>query len=200
MPDDAEDGRSAPPPASQGPRSAATTPVAEHDAAASCRLFLALWPTPAEKEALLHYQRRWSWPPTAAPVAAERLHLTLHFIGALPRSRLPELSTGLRVACDPFELVLDRAEIWPRGLVVLRATSPAAALQQLHGRLGEALQALGLSLEKRRFRPHVTLARRAAGSLPPLAGVELRWLVSGYTLVESLAGAAAGYVVRQRYD
>jgi predicted component of type VI protein secretion system len=86
-----------------------------------------------------------------------------------------------------------RALIWPRGLVVLRATSPAAALQQLHGRLGEALQALGLSLEKRRFRPHVTLARRAAGSHATPRRVELRWQVSSYTLVESLAGAAGGY-------
>lgn len=113
---------------------------------------------------------------------------------------MDEVGAGLQVAIEPFELVLDRAEIWPHGLVVLRATSPTAALQRLHGRLGEALQALGLNLERRRFRPHVTLARRATGSIPPLASVALRWQVSSYTLVESLAGAATGYLVRQRYD
>ncbi|WP_374690842.1 RNA 2',3'-cyclic phosphodiesterase [Accumulibacter sp.] len=174
-------------------------PAAER-AAAACRLFLALWPTPAERDELLHYQRRWSWPPGAAPIVAERLHLTLHFIGALPRQRLGEVSAGLQVASEPCEVVLDRAEVWPHGLVVLRATSPPAALQQLHGRLGEALQALGLKPEKRRFRPHVTLARRATGSIPPLTSVALRWQLSSYTLVESLAGAAGGYLVRQRYD
>ncbi len=133
-------------------------------------------------------------------IAGERLHLTLHFLGSLPRQRLPELSNGLRVAFEPFELVLDRAEIWPNGLVVLRAGSPAAALQALHGRLGDALRALGLIPEKRRFRPHVTLARRAAGSIPPIASAELRWQVASYTLVESLAGGAGGYLVQQRYD
>ncbi|HRD90784.1 MAG TPA: RNA 2',3'-cyclic phosphodiesterase [Accumulibacter sp.] len=199
MPDDAESERAAPLPTRQDRGPAVAAPAADHGAGA-CRLFLAIWPSPAAHAQLLDHQRRWSWPPGAAPVAAERLHLTLHFIGSLPRRRMDEVGAGLQVAIEPFELVLDRAEIWPHGLVVLRATSPTAALQRLHGRLGEALQALGLNPERRRFRPHVTLARRATGSIPPLASVALRWQVSSYTLVESLAGAATGYLVRRRYD
>ncbi len=195
MPDDEARRRTA----SRPRRPVAAAPVAEH-AAAACRLFLAVWPTVAARDELLQRQRQWSWSPAAAAIAGERLHLTLHFLGSLPRQRLAELSSGLQVAFEPFELVLDRAEIWPHGLVVLRAGSPAAALQDLHGSLGDALRSLGLIPERRRFRPHVTLARRAAGSIPPLAGAELRWQVNSYTLVESLAGSAGGYLVHQRYD
>ncbi|MCM8613505.1 RNA 2',3'-cyclic phosphodiesterase [Accumulibacter sp.] len=194
MPDDAAGGRTA----SRPQRPAAPAAAAEH-AAAGCRLFLAVWPAVAERDALLHRQQQWSWPPGAAAIAGERLHLTLHFLGSLPRQRLAELGNGLQVAFEPFELVLDRAEIWPNGLVVLRSGSPAAALQALHGRLGDALRSLGLIPERRRFRPHVTLARRAAGSIPPVAAAEVRWQVNSYALVESLASGAGGYLVHRRY-
>ncbi|EXI70676.1 MAG TPA: RNA 2',3'-cyclic phosphodiesterase [Candidatus Accumulibacter phosphatis] len=195
MPEDANDGMSGRQAARPG-----RLATADDAAATRCRLFLALWPTPAENQELLHYLRQWSWSPGTTPVAAERLHLTLHFIGSLPRQRLDELRSGLRVAVEPFELALNRAEAWPHGLVVLRAASPPAALQRLHDRLGEALQALRLAPERRRFRPHVTLARRATASIPPLAAADLRWQVGSYTLVESLAGGTGGYLVRQRYD
>lgn len=199
MPNESSDRRTPSPPFSRG-RLPATAAAVADDAVAPCRLFLAIWPTPAEQAEILHRQRQWSWPPGAAVIAGERLHLTVHFIGSLPRRRLDEVGAGLRVAVEPFELALNRAETWPHGLVVLRAASPPAALQRLHDRLGEALQALRLAPETRRFRPHVTLARRATASLPPLAAADLRWQVGSYTLVESLAGGTGGYLVRQRYD
>jgi len=199
MPDVRADRSTASRPASRDRSPATAAPVADDDAGQPCRLFLAIWPSPAESEELLRYQRRWSWPPGATPVAADRLHLTLHFIGSLPRQRLGELRSGLQVAVEPFELALNRAEAWPRGLVVLRAAAPDAALQRLHDRLGEALLALGLTPERRRFRPHVTLARRATASVPPIGAADLRWQVGSYALVESLAGTTGGYLIRQQY-
>ena len=53
------------------------------------RLFLALWPPPAVREAIAGWRGAWWWPPAARLVQDERLHLTLHFIGAVPASRLP---------------------------------------------------------------------------------------------------------------
>lgn len=164
-----------------------------------CRLFLALWPSADEQAQLLAYLRQWSWPAGSAPVRADRLHLTLHFIGSVERRRLAELRTGLRVPLNPFELGLTRPESWPRGLIVLRAAPLTEPLQQLHASLSEALHSLGLPPETRRFRPHVTLARRAAGAIPPLATPDLDWRIDSYALVESLPGAADGYRIRQHY-
>jgi RNA 2',3'-cyclic 3'-phosphodiesterase len=69
------------------------------------------------------------------------------------------------------------------------------ALGALHARLGAAMAALGLTVETRPFRPHVTLARRAAGALPPPPAAGLAWRADGYALVDS----SAGYRVLARY-
>ena len=45
-----------------------------------------------------------------------------------------------------------------------------------------------LPVEKRPFRPHVTLARHAAGAVPPSETAPLRWPVNGHALVQSAGG------------
>jgi 2'-5' RNA ligase len=64
------------------------------------RLFIALWPGPRTREALQARRDAWHWSPAARPVQSERLHLTLHFIGAVARSRLPEITVGLRLPTE----------------------------------------------------------------------------------------------------
>jgi 2'-5' RNA ligase len=166
----------------------------------NARLFIALWPTPAVRETLCEWRDGWQWPPTASPVGAERLHLTLHFLGAVRRERVSEVSEGLGVPFSAFELVLGRAQLWPHGIAVLRpAAEVPSRLVLLHGLLREALQRLQLPTEERPFRPHVTLARRAHLALAPSGLQPLRWRVRGYALVESQRAPAGGYAVLRRY-
>lgn len=164
-------------------------------AMATARLFLALWPDAASLGALAAWQAGWVWPQGTAVVAPAQLHLTLHFIGATPEARVPDLVRGLALPMRPFELTLDRAEVWPRGLAVLRPNAVPAPLQDLHAQLREALQRMALPVQDRAFRPHVTLARRASGALPPREPAALRWAVRGYALVQS----RGGYHVLARY-
>lgn len=152
------------------------------------RLFVALWPDAAALRALAAWQARWAWPRGAAVVAPAQLHLTLHFIGAVPTGRLTELALGLARPMHPFELDLDRTELWPQGLAVLRPDAVPAALTALHTELQAALQQLALPVQARAFRPHVTLARRATGALPPSEPATLQWSVRGYALVQSRSG------------
>ena len=159
------------------------------------RLFLALWPAEGLREALVAWQRGWSWSAGAALVRPERLHLTLHCLGAVDAERVPALRDGLAVACEPFELDLQagRAGVWPGGIAVLETAAPAPLLD-LHARLGKALQALGLPLEARPWRPHLTFARKAAGSRPPPAGPAAAWQgAGGYVLARSTPGQ--GYTI-----
>jgi 2'-5' RNA ligase len=65
--------------------------------------------------------------------------------------------------------------------------------------LGDALRALGLPVEARRFRPHVTLARRATGAALPPAPLHCRWAVDDVALVESRGPASGGYRVLERW-
>lgn len=160
------------------------------------RLFLALWPESGVRQALLAHQHAWHWPDACALVRPQNLHLTLHFIGAVPRERLEEITGRLAVPLAPFELALGRPALWPDGVSVLEPLAVPDALLQLREGLGLALQQLALPVESRPFRPHVTLARRAGGAKAPASVPPLHWPVKDYALIESSAGL---YQVLRRY-
>ncbi len=162
-------------------------------AASHARLFVALWPGEATRAALARCRDAWSWP--APPQAADRLHITLHFIGDVPRSRLPELRDALRQPFDPFVLTLDAFARWSNGVAVLLPATAPAALDALHQRLRERIDGLGLATESRRLRPHVTLSRRAGGALLPEPPTPVAWPVARFALVETLAGSGDYRVV-----
>lgn len=159
-------------------------------------LFLALWPGAALREALVAEQARWQWPPPARPVEAASLHLTLHYLGPVPLQRLPELAGAFDVPCARFTLRLRHRELWRNGCAVLRPDALPEALRALHARLAAALQNQQLPIEARPWRPHVTLARRAAAALPPQDEPALTWPVRGWRLARSLGHGRYAEVAR----
>lgn len=168
-------------------------------AADAMRLFLGLWPSPHELAALEAHAARWQWPARARRTRPERLHVTLHFLGEVATRRLPALRDGLSVPWPGCELLLDRGEVWPGGIAVLEAGSVPHELALLHAALRERLVGLGVAVETRRYRPHVTLARQAFGARPPAAFEPLRWGAGpGYLLVRSLPGGR-GYEPLQAF-
>lgn len=169
-------------------------------AADTARLFLALWPGAEVRTALAAHRDTWAWPAKVAPMRAEKLHLTLHFIGDVARHRLPELQRELRVGIAPFQLRLGAPELWPHGIAVLRPSETPPELLQLRAALGCALQNLDLPVDPREFHSHVTLARRAFNAALPPAPAPILWPVQDYVLVESAADARRSYRVLQRYD
>ena len=141
------------------------------------------------------------------PVDVHGLHLTLHFLGDVPREAIDAALAGLAFA--PFEMVLHGAGHFspPTGDTVLWiGVVQSEALMQLHGELGERLRGAGLKTESRPFTPHLTLARCAArvdkrlindwldawqafGPLPaPVSSLQLY-------RSERVAGAAPHYVI-----
>jgi RNA 2',3'-cyclic 3'-phosphodiesterase len=164
-------------------------------AAATARLFVALWPDAGVRSALVAAAAQWDWNAGAAQVNPAQLHLTLHFLGEVVRERLPELRRALVVSFAPFPLRLSRPTLWPAGIAVLEPERVPAALADLHAALGNSLRRLALPTEGRAFRPHVTLARRAAASGPPSRCPPVDWPVQAFALVESRPGT--GYSVVQ---
>ncbi|MBE7420029.1 MAG: 2'-5' RNA ligase family protein [Ideonella sp.] len=163
----------------------------------SLRLFVALWPGPALRAALAARRDAIAWPAGAAPVPDAQLHLTLHFIGHVDATRLPQLVAGLWLPPPRLRLQLGEPVHWPHGLVVLPVAEPPDALLALHASLATALVGLGLTVERRAFRPHVTLARRAGGARLGSAGPLPRWTAQGYALAASAGGR---YRVLARYS
>lgn len=163
------------------------------------RLFLALWPEPPQRDALARWAGRWRWPASARRVPPERLHLTLHFLGEVPADQLPALTRALARPLQPFVLGAGAAARWPQGVALWRPLQVPAALPALQASLGEALASQGRRPESRPWRAHITLARQAAAAVPPGEGLDLRWTVRGYALVESVLGPGGGYRVLARY-
>jgi RNA 2',3'-cyclic 3'-phosphodiesterase len=162
------------------------------------RLFVALdlpWPLPERLSAMA------GGLPGARWVPPENYHLTLRFVGEVPGHRADEIDLALgAVRARGFPLVLAgvgsfaRAET-PQSLHVSVARNPA--LEHLRQKVDTALVRAGVAPERRRFSPHVTLARLDAVPEARLVG----WLqahnlfeaepvaIRSFTLFSSRRGA-----------
>ena len=162
--------------------------------AASRRLFFALWPDDPVRQVLFHWQTH-NLPGTARWAHRADLHVTLHFLGQVEAARIEALrGLGAETAAGPFTLVLDEIGYWPRPQIVWAGPSSLPpALIALHERLGEGLRALGLPTEERRFRPHITLARKVRRPPETQPLQPCPWAVKELALVESRAGVQPMY-------
>ena len=163
------------------------------------RLFLALWPDAAVRASIAAHAAGWSLPHGCLKYDPHDWHVTLHYIGGLAIERIGSLADAIDLPIEPFDLLLDEPHLWPRGLAVLEASKVPAPLQDLHRRLGAALCESGLPVERRPYRPHVTLARRAEGALAPRDGVPVRWPVRSFALVVSSGRSDHRYEVLREY-
>lgn len=155
-------------------------------ARAERRLFLALWPEPQVAAQWQAWADTLAWPPGARRHRSADLHLTLHFLGATSEAVRWALQARLPQRIAPIALHLDRLQDWD-GIAVLRPMETPSALAALQLELAEILSGIGLPVEARRFRPHVTLARRAPG-LPVQAPPALTWRAQRLVLAESRQG------------
>lgn len=100
-------------------------------------------------------------------VEAEALHVTLKFLGDVPRTRIPAVIKAAEAAVGgaaPFPLELVGVSLFPRPTkprVVAVGIDPdgGAQLTRLAGSLDEELGRLEFARERRGFQAHVTLGR-----------------------------------------
>jgi 2'-5' RNA ligase len=110
--------------------------------------------------------------PAARWVPPENLHLTLRFIGETPRYVAEELDLALAALRGRgFDLTLcgvGTTEKSGRTGALWAGVERNPALAHLQAKIETALQRAGLAPERRRFMPHVTIARLNAGAEPRL--------------------------------
>ena len=101
--------------------------------------------------------------PGARWVAAENHHLTLRFIGETPAHRAEEIDLALsNFRARGFPLVLAGVGVHVkagRSTSLWAGVERNPSLEHLQSKIETALQRIGLEPERRRFVPHVTLAR-----------------------------------------
>lgn len=118
--------------------------------------------------------------------------MTLLFLGAVAVDLIDSVDDAAQALSQSrFSLELDRLGCWRRSQVAwLAPSSPPAAAMELAAALRLAAGSVGIGLESRRFRPHVTLARRVSKPIPGRSVTSLRWQINGFGLYQSVTHAA----------
>lgn len=144
------------------------------------RWFIALRPPPAARRALHAAGERLAALRGGRVVPQDRLHLTLAFIGTAPRALAPVLSAAVGALPPPGSLRLDRVGSFDGRLLWIAPSSLPGWLSAESDAIRVALDRLGVSFDRKAFRPHVTLVRDARPTKPD----ELRTLSAGSDPVE----------------
>jgi 2'-5' RNA ligase len=108
---------------------------------------------------------------------ADRLHVTLKFLGAVPKERLDavrEAMAGTAAGSRPLRLEVRGAGGFPSSrrarVIWLGLSGDVDGLAELAGDLGRRLAPLGFPVEARPLTPHVTIGRSRDGRGAPGLG------------------------------
>lgn len=131
------------------------------------RVFFGIRPDETALSSLLAGQRTLQahpWNSSVRWTAPENIHLTLRFLGDMPRDRITEVtsfvSDKLGAVSGQFEIT--GVAFFPnrkRPAVVAATVADNPSLSRLADRLNHLSEHFGYKLEKRKFRPHITLGR-----------------------------------------
>jgi 2'-5' RNA ligase len=125
------------------------------------RLFFALWPNEEVRAAIFALSSDLPLK-TGRRVRPDNLHITLVFLGnvhAEMRACVEAIADDLTATA--FDLQLDTLGWWSKPRVLWLAPSRVPQeLSALAARLGTGIARCGQSLDKREYRPHMTLVRK----------------------------------------
>lgn len=123
------------------------------------RIFVALQPTPAFRDALALVQERlWAAGVTGRYLTPDNLHLTLAFIGMWPE----DISGLLPAVRQPFPITLSHVGVFPKARVLWAGVEPSEALDSAARDVRQALAEAEIPFDRQAFNPHITLARKPA--------------------------------------
>jgi 2'-5' RNA ligase len=165
----------------------------------SRRVFFALWPDDDTRKRLVRATRDAVRRSGGRPMPKDRLHATVAFLGNLTEAGLDVARGVPPVRVGPFDWTLDMIGTFEHARTLwIGARSTPRPLADLERQLWDALEARGFVRERRIYRPHVTLARRARSVEDAVDGVP--WHVAELALVEALPdGRNVHYEVLQTW-
>jgi 2'-5' RNA ligase len=119
----------------------------------------------AAVEAALAIQRRLDPDVHARWLPAEKMHLTVRFIGFVEDSRVRGVLQALQppLPIAPFDVELGTCGVFPRSgpprVFWIGLSQGLTQLQQMHAEFNRRLLSLGIAQDERSFTAHLTLAR-----------------------------------------
>lgn len=157
-------------------------------AVATQRLFFALWPESILQQHLAKTALALLPDPKVRHVPAENLHCTLVFLGDVDAAqRLCVEDAASLVRAQRFTMTVNRFGYFRRPQVAwLGCTTTPAPLLALVAELNLAAAACGFSPEKRRYEPHISIARHLRQDPGRLTMLPIFWDVERFALMESV--------------
>lgn len=151
------------------------------------RLFFALWPDDATREALRRATRAVVRRCGGRPVSPDNYHITLAFLGNVADEHFDAIVTAAHgVPLDPLALTLERYGYYPVPQVLwIGPAETPEDLRRLSRGLWSAMAPAGLAPDPRPFHAHLTLARKVSTEPELVPPRPLAWPVDGFALVES---------------
>ena len=121
------------------------------------RIFVALQPAPAFRDALASLQDRLrAASVTGRYLTPSNLHMTLAFIGMWPE----DITRFLPSVQNPFPVTLSHLGIFPKAKVLWAGVEPSEALNSLARQVRQALTEAEIPFDRQDFNPHITLVRK----------------------------------------
>lgn len=160
----------------------------ERKEGATVRMFFALWPSPDLRERLCAEAIACQHAHGGRAMQANTLHMTLLFLGDVPRSRIDALIKEVDVLpAHVFTIELEQLCCWNRNRIAYMA--PAMEIPQLvalSALLRDAADRAGVGYDRRAFTPHVTVVRKLEQTFEKVPVMLPGWQVDRFALVESL--------------
>lgn len=148
------------------------------------RLFFALWPDQNTRQQC--QQVIQSLPGQGKPVVANNLHVTLVFLGNIDQARQIAITKAANaINIQPMRLIFNHLSFWKKPAVVcLVAEQVDPAVSSLVTQLSMSARQLGIELDDRPYKPHITLLRKAKSQVN-IDFNPIHWQSNSFCLVES---------------
>lgn len=135
-------------------------------------------------------------PLSARFISADRLHVTLHFVGDFSEITQAQLDGAHAAAAAiklpafdvSFDKVLSFQSAKAERPLVLTSTSAMTALQLFRYELGDQLRRRGIKAEKAKFTPHITLSYDEYALDEQVLATPIKWAAHEFVLIKSFVG------------
>lgn len=150
------------------------------------RLFFAIWPDDQSRQQIHALNRAIEQP--GRKLIPDNLHITLVFLGNVDDSVANAVQQrAATIQAKAFTLTFDELDYWRRPRVLcLTCRRQPEAVYKLVNALTEMVEAFPLKLDKRAYRAHITLARKAQ-QRPDIVFEPVQVKASRFALVESVS-------------
>lgn len=149
------------------------------------RLFFALWPDPDVRKQVQQVQQAFE-NGRLQKTRVDNFHVTLLFLGNVDSEQEQQLvSAAAKIQSDCVQLCFDTLAFWRKpGILCLTASQQSNAVLALVEKLQILAEDIGIETEKRPYKAHVTLARKAKFQLE-MDVKPLYWQANSFVLAES---------------